>query len=114
MEREARKNRKDAEAYKIAHKSMERPKLSNDGVLFFFAAQEAQRWIPKPLKKQEIAPSEAKSFKNRPRSGEESPKAPQEQPRLPQEPPSPQGGSGHQLAVVAYRDGQPYCMCTKP
>ena len=23
------------------------------------------------------------------------------------------GGSGHQLAVVAYRDGQLYCMCTE-
>ena len=22
------------------------------------------------------------------------------------------GGSGHQLAVVAYRDGQLYCICT--
>ena len=26
----------------------------------------------------------------------------------------PQERVGHQLAVVAYRDGQLYCICTKP
>jgi len=82
MEREARTMRKDLEAYTIARKSVERPKLSNEDVfVFVFGVQEAPRWIPKPLKKQEVSPSAAKSFQNHPRSGEESRTTPQEHPK---------------------------------
>jgi len=98
MKREARNNRKDSEACKIARKHVEHPKLSNDCVFPFFGVQEAPRWMPKPLKKQVVSSSAAQSFQNHPRSGEESRRTPQESHKS--------GSTAHQGGPRAAKSGR--------